>query len=56
MISSGDVALVILFRYAMFQSDDDAVSVLYELFQFVVEAVRGMLYEALTPNTPVEEL
>lgn len=55
-ICRGYVEDVILFRYAMFQSDDDAVSVLYELFQFVVLAVSGMLYPALTPNTPVEEL
>ncbi len=42
-ICRGYVEDVILFRYAMFQSDDDAVRVLYELFQLVVLAVRGML-------------
>jgi hypothetical protein len=42
-ICRGYVEDVILPRYAMFQSDDDAVSVLYEAFQLVVEADRGML-------------
>lgn len=42
-ICSGYVLPVILFVYAVFQFVEFAVTVSYEEFQFVVEAVRGML-------------
>ena len=55
-ICRGYVEEMILFVYAVFQFVLFAVTVSYEEFQFEVEAVSGILYRAVTPNTPVVEL